>query len=163
MNKNPSIIQILMSIFSNQIEINESAKLTSSEEISKELKKAGLNKKQLDFAVEWFENFTTLYKEPCIEYSNSIRIFTNDEKSAIPDNCLTFLMHQYQSSTISALEFEFILHQAIMLNEHTITQEQFMWVYDMTIINQVQIIKNKSDAEDIEGKSLLINHAKDVH
>ena len=151
MNKSQSIIQILMSIFSNQVAINENIKLTSSEEIGNELKKAGLNQQQLNFAVTWFENFAKLHEKPIFDYGSSTRVFTNDERSAIPNSCLDFLWSEYENLAINALELEFVIHQAMMLDQHTITEEQFMWVYDMTLANQAK----RHDPEEVDVSFLM--------
>ncbi|WP_119344223.1 DUF494 family protein [Facilibium subflavum] len=140
--RNANILQILMSLF-YEVALNFDddhdalIKITSENEIKEQLQKAGLSAKELNLTMKWLENFSQPDKHTQISYQqNAIRVFSAVEKNIIPENCLDLLAQHYQAGDINATEFEFILNQIIELDADTVTEEQFMWVYDMTMANR---------------------------
>ncbi|MBK2123674.1 DUF494 family protein [Fangia hongkongensis] len=138
MKTNLNILQILMSLF-NHVAIHEDIlKITTPEEISQQLRKAGLNSKELKFVLVWLESFSKLpEKNTSISFHpHTIRVFSDAERAIIPNECLDFLAERVLEGEINAYEFEFILTQIMLINTHAIDEDEFMWVYDMTLANQ---------------------------
>ena len=138
MNDKPQLLQVLMSLFNDSPELEgEVIKMTDSKELLNELQKTGLNGQALDQAFVWLEKFAKLNEEDSLDYhTDTIRVFTNAEKSIIPQECLNFLQEAYFVGDIQPHELEFIIEQIMTLSTHTVTEDQFMWIFDMTIANQ---------------------------
>lgn len=87
-----------------------------------------------------------------------MRIFTSAEKAVIPERSLHFLLKAYTSGEIQSYELEFIIEQIMALSEHCITEEQFLWVFEMTIANQKKdSFGNKITSEELYSKSLYVH------
>lgn len=136
-NKAP-ILQVLMSLFNESPHLEgEIVKLTNSQELLNELQKTGLNGQAIDQALSWLERFSKLNEEiEIIYHPNTVRIFTDAERAIIPTECLRFLSEACLAGDIQSHELEFIITQIMTLGTHTITDEQFIWIFDMTIANQ---------------------------
>lgn len=141
MRKNTSILQILMSLFNHVSFQDDILTITTPDEISQKLEKAGVNPKDLKFALFWLENFSNLSGEKIEIYTDphTIRIFSQDERDVIPNECLNFLHDRLIEGEIDTYEFEFILTQIMLIDENAIDEEEFMWIYDMTLANQSAI------------------------
>lgn len=127
-----------MSLFSDLPYFNgDVKKLTNSQEILYELQKSGLTPQAIDQALSWLERFSKFYKEVKVDYSpETIRVFTPQEKAVIPTESLRFLLEAYLAGDVRSYELEFLIEQIMTLGTHTITEEQFLWVFEMTIANQ---------------------------
>ncbi len=138
MNNKAPILQVLMSLFSDLPYFDgDMVKLTDSQEILHELQKAGLTPQTIDRALSWIERFSKFNDEPRVDYHpETVRVFTRQEKAIIPAESLRFLLESYLTGDIKSHELEFIIEQIMSLGTHTITEEQFLWVFEMTIANQ---------------------------
>ncbi|GGF95532.1 hypothetical protein GCM10010995_10960 [Cysteiniphilum litorale] len=138
MNNKAPILQVLMSLFSDLPYFDgDMVKLTNSQEILHELQKAGLAPQAIEQAIAWLERFSKFNDEPRADYHpETVRVFTPQEKAIIPTESLRFLLEAYLAGDIQSHELEFIIEQIISLGTHTITEEQFLWIFEMTIANQ---------------------------
>ena len=162
MGENFSIIQVLMSLFSDSSmygsEKNQ-VQLASSEQINEKLRNVGLSKNQIKLAKLWFKNFSMVSQQSSFSYSNSIRVFSREEQAIIPSNCLSFLIESYHSKIINSFELEFVVNQVLFLEEEKrINEEQFMWIYDMTLANQSHCFYDNGKDQNITSSSLPRYH-----
>ncbi len=139
MNDQPQILQILMSLFNDLPHLEEEIiRVTNSQELLSELQNSGLKGQSLERAFVWLEQFTKLNERTKISYQpGTVRVFTNAEKAVIPSECLSFLLEAHHIGEIQSHELEFIIEQIMTLSTHAITEEQFLWVFDMTVTNQM--------------------------
>ncbi|WP_395947555.1 DUF494 family protein [Caedibacter taeniospiralis] len=139
MNDQPQILQVLMSLFNDLPYLEEEdIRITDSQELLSELQKSGLKDQSLERAFVWLEQFTKLDERTKIGYQpDTVRVFTNAEKAVIPVECLGFLLEAHHLGEIQSHELEFIIEQIMTLSTHAITEEQFLWVFDMTLANQM--------------------------
>lgn len=155
-----STLQVLMSLFNNlpylEVEIID---LKNSQDVLTELQKKGLSDSVIEKALSWLERFGNLDEASYINYRlDTVRIFTSAEKAVIPERSLHFLLKAYTSGEIQSYELEFIIEQIMALSEHCITEEQFLWVFEMTIANQKKdSFGNKITSEELYSKSLYVH------
>ena len=147
------ILQILMSLFQNALNLEDTVpQVTTLDEISSVLSRTNLKTNSVDFALNWLEGFAKLNQASEIEYHpETIRVMSATERTTIPRYCFEFLLERYVEGEITACEREFILHQIMQLKQHNglpLTYEGFLWIYDMTLANQIYDSETETELFD---------------
>ena len=162
MRNNANILQVLMSLFNEydfllgEEQLPKLKKVTSEFEIKQQLQQAGLTSNELEFTLKWLEEFTQFSDFVEINYmQDTIRVFSKNEKIMIPLKYRKALVEYKLNDELSTVEFEFILQQMIALNHPGINEDQFMWIYDMTVANRRESTQNNHEHESMNNDQII--------
>jgi Smg protein len=120
-----------------ELEMGESTEL-SGDQLKARLTDAGFDETGIDNAFIWLENMATAEGEKIesIEYSmGSIRIYTDDEKLKLDNECRNFLLFMENSGHMTVMQREMIIQQATSLGKGSVDLEDLKWVMMMVLGN----------------------------
>lgn len=123
-----SVVDVLMFLFEEYLgESNEA--MDERDNMQVRLEEVGFQHQEIDQAFNWLEDLAMLRDgSDCIPaHSNSIRIFSDFEKSILDDESIGFLMYLEQSDILTPLTRELVLDR-IMALDHALDIEQVKWI-----------------------------------
>jgi Smg protein len=123
-----SVVDVLMFLFERYIgEDNES--MDERDHMHTRLEEVGFQDQHIDQAFDWLEDLATIReKQELIPVKTvSMRIFCEEEKAVLNEDCLGFIMYLEQAGILSSETRELILDRVIAL-DNELSIEQLKWI-----------------------------------
>jgi len=124
-----SVVDVLMFIFEQFLGDDTSA-LEERGDMHNRLEEMGFENREITLAFDWLENLTLLQAESKIDAplaENSIRIFSEEEKYLLNEECRGFLIYLEQTGILNPVTREIVLDRIIAL-DHRLDVEQLKWI-----------------------------------
>lgn len=123
-----SVIDVLMFLFEEYLgESNET--MDERDNMQVLLEEVGFQHQEIDQAFNWLEDLAALREgSDCIPaQTDSIRIFSDFERTILDEDSIGFLMYLEQSDILTPLTRELVLDR-IMALDHALDIEQVKWI-----------------------------------
>ena len=123
-----SVVDVLMFLFEEYLgDSNET--MDERNQMQGKLEEVGFQHQEIDQAFNWLEDLASLREDN--DYmrvnTNSIRVFSEVEKSILDEDSIGFLMFLEQSDILTPMTRELVLDRIIAL-EHPLDIEQLKWI-----------------------------------
>lgn len=133
-----NMLDVLMYLFENIMDSEENAYPEQSM-INHELVAAGFDQPEIDKAMNWLEDLSTLQQIPelsIVVSQPAIRIYGAREIKRLDEDCRGFLMFLDQMDIIDPTSRELIIDRLMALETEEIDLEQVKWVAMMVLFNR---------------------------
>ena len=123
-----SVVDVLMFLFERFLG-DDNETLDEREEVANRLEEMGFENREIDMAFDWLEDLAIIQDGAHYVPVNqsSIRIFSEEEKAALNEESLGFLVYLEQVGILTPTTRELVLDRVIALDNELDT-EQFKWV-----------------------------------
>jgi Smg protein len=123
-----SVVDVLMFLFEQYLG-EESDSIDERDHMQVRLEEVGFDNREIDQAFDWLEDLATIRddKDFAPLQKSSIRIFSEEEKDILNEDCLGFLMYLEQSNILTPMTRELVLDRVIAL-DHPLNMEQLKWI-----------------------------------
>ena len=128
-----SMFEVLVYMFENYVVDNIQPDQTT---LTKELFAAGFDHTEINDAVEWFNSLEAMAENATGSLSQSIRIYSEEEKIKFDAESLSFMMFLAQADIINLAQHEIIIERSMALPQATIHLEEIRWVVLMVLRKQ---------------------------
>ena len=123
-----SVVDVLMFLFEEYLgDSNET--MDERNQMQGKLEEVGFQHQEIDQAFNWLEDLASLREDN--EYmrvnTDSIRVFSEVEKSILDEDSIGFLMFLEQSDILTPMTRELVLDRIIAL-DHPLDIEQLKWI-----------------------------------
>ena len=123
-----SVVDVLMFLFERYLG-DENEVMDERDHMQVRLEEVGFQHQEIDQAFDWLEDLASIHDEE--EYyllnPDSTRIFSNEEKAVLNEDCLGFIMFLEQTNILTPTTRELVLDRVIAL-EHELDIEQLKWI-----------------------------------
>ena len=129
-----SVVDVLMFIFERFLgEDNEVAE--ERKDIHSHLEEMGFHHQEINKAFDWLEDLATLQdgNHYVPVQANSTRIFSDEEKAILNDECYGLILYLEQSGILQADTRELVLDRVIALNQ-PLDIEEFKWIVMIVLL-----------------------------
>ncbi|HEY0907618.1 MAG TPA: DUF494 domain-containing protein [Methylophilus sp.] len=130
------MLEVLIFIYQNYWDKHDAAELKETDEavMAYELSQAGFSHQDILHAVDWVKDLRRSVQQPQYQQDPAaLRIFCEQERSKLTDECLNFLCLLHQSEMITAYERDLIIDRAMVLPEESISMEDVRWITMMVL------------------------------
>lgn len=123
-----SVVDVLMFLFEQYLGEDNDA-IDERDHMQVRLEEVGFDNQEIDQAFDWLEDLATLRDDRIISplQLNSVRIFSEEEKDILNEDCLGFIMYLEQSNILTPITRELVLDRVIAL-DHPLSMEQLKWI-----------------------------------
>jgi Smg protein len=123
-----SVVDVLMFLFEQYLG-EDSDSMDERDHMQVRLEEVGFDNQEIDQAFDWLEDLATIRddKDFAPLQKSSIRIFSEEEKDILNEDCLGFLMYLEQSDILTPMTRELVLDRVIAL-DHPLNMEQLKWI-----------------------------------
>ncbi|MES0327172.1 MAG: DUF494 domain-containing protein [Gammaproteobacteria bacterium] len=123
-----SVVDVLMFLFEEYLGDSNEA-MDERDNMQVLLEEVGFQHQEIDEAFNWLEDLATLREgSDCIPAkTDSIRIFSDFERTILDEDSIGFLMYLEQSDILTPLTRELVLDR-IMALDHALDVEQVKWI-----------------------------------
>ena len=123
-----SVVDVLMFLFERFLG-DDNETLDEREDVANRLEEMGFENREIDMAFDWLEDLAIIQDGAHYVPVNqsSIRIFSEEEKAALNEESLGFLVYLEQVGILTPTTRELVLDRVIALDNELDT-EQFKWV-----------------------------------
>ena len=123
-----SVVDVLMFLFEQYLG-DDNEVIDERDHMQIRLEEVGFEDREIDLAFDWLEELATIRddKDFAPLQKNSIRIFSEEEKDILNEDCRGFIMHLEQSGILTPITRELVLDRVIAL-DHPLNMEQLKWI-----------------------------------
>ncbi len=123
-----SAVDVLMFLFERYLD-DDNDVIDERNDMQVRLEEVGFHHQEIDQAFDWLEDLATIHDEQDFAPVNaaSKRIFSNEEKIVLNEECLGFIMYLEQASILTPTTREVILDRVIALGSE-LDIEQLKWI-----------------------------------
>ena len=123
-----SVVDVLMFLFEEYLGDNNEA-MDERNNMQVRLEEVGFQHQEIDQAFDWLEDLASLREgsDYTPAHADSIRVFSDAEKSILDEESIGFLMYLEQSDILTPATRELILDRIMALG-HTLDIEQLKWI-----------------------------------
>ena len=123
-----SVVDVLMFLFEQYLG-DDNDTIDERDHMQIRLEEVGFDNQEIDQAFDWLEDLATLRVDQNFSplKQNSVRIFSEEEKDILDEDCRGFLMYLEQSTVLTPTTRELVLDRVIAL-DHPLTMEQLKWI-----------------------------------
>jgi Smg protein len=123
-----SVVDVLMFLFERYLGEDNDV-MDERDHMHTRLEEVGFHNKHIDQAFDWLEDLAIIRdsQEFAPVKNVSTRIFSEEEKMVLNEDCLGFLMYLEQASILSPVTREIILDRIIAL-DNELDIEQLKWI-----------------------------------
>lgn len=123
-----SVVDVLMFLFERYLG-DENEVMDERDHMQVRLEEVGFQHQEIDQAFDWLEDLASIHDDDgyCLLNPNSIRIFSDEEKAVLNEDCLGFIMFLEQTNILTPTTRELVLDRVIAL-EHELDIEQLKWI-----------------------------------
>jgi Smg protein len=123
-----SVVDVLMFLFEQYLG-DDNEVIDERDHMQIRLEEVGFEDREIDLAFDWLEELATIRddKDFAPLQKNSIRIFSEEEKDILNEDCRGFIMHLEQSGILTPVTRELVLDRVIAL-DHPLNMEQLKWI-----------------------------------
>jgi len=134
---NENVVDILIYLYENYMDSDQNSP-SDQEVIHEELVQAGFPASEIDKAFQWMEELALRQGTQALpaRNGNSIRIYTEDEKSRLDTDCRGLLLFLEHTSILDPANRELVVDRAMALDTLQVGVEELKWVVLMVLINQ---------------------------
>jgi Smg protein len=124
-----SVVDVLMFLFERYLGEDDTV-MDERDDMHHRLEEMGFEPREINQAFDWLEDLAVLQGEaelgtPC--QSKSMRIFSEEEKIVLNEDCRGFLIYLEQTGILTPVTREVVLDRVIALN-HELDIEQLKWI-----------------------------------
>jgi Smg protein len=130
------MLEILIYLFENypQVEL-----APDRDALALKLMAAGFNGDEIDHALDWFSDLSTLngatYPDSMLS-SGATRFYAGEEQAQLDTECQGLLMFLEQAGILNPLQREWVIDRVLALDEDEITPEKIKWIALMVLWSQ---------------------------
>ena len=123
-----SVVDVLMFLFEQYLGDDNDA-IDERDHMQIRLEEVGFDHQEIDQAFNWLEDLATIRDDQDFVplQQKSVRIFSEEEKDILNEDCRGFIMHLEQSDILTPVTRELVLDRVIALN-HPLNMEQLKWI-----------------------------------
>lgn len=123
-----SVVDVLMFLFEEYLGEDNNV-MDERDHMQTRLEEVGFDNREIDQAFDWLEDLATMRddKDFAPVQQNSIRIFSEEEKDVLNEDCIGFIMYLEQSSILTPVTRELVLDRVIAL-DNPLNMEQLKWI-----------------------------------
>jgi len=123
-----SVVDVLMFLFEQYLG-DENEVIDERDHMQIRLEEVGFEDKEIDLAFDWLEELASIRDDQDFAplQKNSVRVFSEEEKDILNEDCRGFIMHLEQSDILTPLTRELVLDRVIAL-DHPLNMEQLKWI-----------------------------------
>jgi len=133
---NENVVDILIYLYENYMD-NDHNSSSDQDVIQEELIQAGFPESEIAKAFQWMEELAVRQgTEDLSRTNNSIRIYTEDEKSRLDTDCRGLLLFLEHTSILDPANRELVIDRAMALDTAQVGVEELKWIVLMVLVNQ---------------------------
>ncbi len=123
-----SVVDVLMFLFEQYLG-DENEVIDERDHMQVRLEEVGFEDREIDLAFDWLEELASIRDDQDFAplQKNSVRVFSEEEKDILNEDCRGFIMHLEQSDILTPLTRELVLDRVIAL-DHPLNMEQLKWI-----------------------------------
>jgi Smg protein len=123
-----SVVDVLMFLFEQYLG-DDNEVIDERDHMQVRLEEVGFEDREIDLAFDWLEKLATIRddKDFAPLQENSMRVFSEEEKDILNEDCCGFIMHLEQSGILTPVTRELVLDRVIAL-DHPLNMEQLKWI-----------------------------------
>ncbi len=123
-----SVVDVLMFLFEQYLG-DENEVIDERDHMQVRLEEVGFEDREIDLAFDWLEELASIRDDRGFAplQKNSVRVFSEEEKDILNEDCRGFIMHLEQSDILTPLTRELVLDRVIAL-DHPLNMEQLKWI-----------------------------------
>ena len=129
-----NIIEVLLYLFENYIDTDESAK-QDKQTLELELERVGFKELEIHKALDWLADMTVVDEKPLMRQA-SIRVFSDEEKERLDVECRGYLLFLEQVGVLDVETREVVIERVLALDSSDIDLDQLKWVVLMVLFYQ---------------------------
>lgn len=123
-----SVVDVLMFLFEQYLGEDNDV-IDERDHMQVRLEEVGFEHQEIDRAFDWLEDLATIRDDqdfvPLLQ--NSVRIFSEEEKDILNEDCIGFIIYLEQSEILTPVTRELVLDRVIAL-DHPLDMEQLKWI-----------------------------------
>lgn len=129
-----NVFDVLIYLFENYMDSDVEID-PDSDVVKVELIEAGFPQADIVKALEWLDSLT---ENPHLvsQGSPSFRVFAEEERARIGDDCLGFLISLEQSGILNPCSRELVIDRVMALGDENLTLENLKWVVLMVLFSR---------------------------
>lgn len=137
MMKQESVLDVLMYLFENYLDEDETELQPDREILRTELEAAGFPGKEVGKAFEWLEGLTESAPAPeTIQTASAIRIYSPEETQRLDTEARGFLIYLEQIGILNQSQRELVIDRIMALETDEIDIDHVKWIILMVLFNQ---------------------------
>lgn len=123
-----SVVDVLMFLFEQYLG-EENDNIDERIHMQSRLEEVGFDHQEIDQAFDWLEDLATIRDDQDLTplQQKSMRVFSEEEKDILDEDCLGFIMYLEQSDILTPVTRELVLDRVIALDQ-PLTMEQLKWI-----------------------------------
>ncbi len=123
-----SVVDVLMFLFEQYLG-DENEVIDERDHMQLRLEEVGFEDREIDLAFDWLEELASIRGDQDFAplKKSSVRVFSEEEKDILNQDCRGFIMHLEQSDILTPLTRELVLDRVIAL-DHPLNMEQLKWI-----------------------------------
>lgn len=131
-----SVVDVLMFIFERYLD-EDNEVVEERNNIHSHLEEMGFHNQEINKAFDWLEDLATIQDgEHYVPVkTDSIRIFSEEEKTILNEECYGFIVYLEQSGILQPDTRELVLDRAVALNQ-PLDIEQLKWIVLIVLYKQ---------------------------
>jgi len=133
-----NVLDVLMYLFENYLEDDDSEKEADRETLTVELEEAGFAKNEINRAFDWLENLARNPPdcEPPIQQRDALRLYATQELEKLTVECRGFLQYLENIGILEPAQREVVVDRIMALDSGEIDLEQVKWIILMVLFNR---------------------------
>ncbi len=130
-----NIIDVLLYLFENYIDTEESSQKPDKDALELELEQVGFQELEIHKALDWLENMTVVAERPLIG-DTSMRVFSDMEIEKLDVECRGYLLFLEQVGVLDVETREVVIERVLALESEEVDLDQLKWVVLMVLFYQ---------------------------
>lgn len=148
--KEDTVLDVLMYLFENYLDDDESDIQSDRESLRIELEEAGFPNREVNKAFDWLEGLVADPPKPdTIQTANALRVYALEETARMDTESRGFIMYLEQIGILSQTQRELVIDRIMALEAEEIDIDQVKWIILMVLFNQPGQEMSFAQVEDL--------------
>lgn len=133
-----NVLDVLMYLFENYLDDDDTESATDRESLTVELEQAGFPKVEINKAFDWLENLASNPPDAdnSITRPDAFRVYAQPEIERLSLECRGFLQYLENIGILEAAQREVVIDRIMALDGDEIDLEQVKWITLMVLFNR---------------------------
>ena len=134
-----NVLDVLMYLFENYLDDDETQTDTDREALTVELEEAGFPYSEINKAFDWLENLadgTPPVSDPELNRHDGFRIYSPEEAVRLNTECRGFIHYLENIGILEPAQREVVVDRIMALGSNEIDLEQVKWIILMVLFNR---------------------------
>lgn len=134
-----NVLDVLMYLFENYLDDDETETDTDRESLTVELEEAGFPNSEINKAFDWLENLADgapPVSDPELNRHDGFRVYAEQETARLNTECRGFIQYLENIGILEPAQREVVVDRIMALDNSEIDLEQVKWIILMVLFNR---------------------------